>query len=370
MAKVGVEILGMTPDDRALSYLPLAHIVERMAMEAGSLVAGLHLFFTEGPDTFLADLQRAHSTVFFSVPRLWYKFQQGVFSKVPREKLERLLRIPVLSLYVKKRILRQLGLDQVRIAASGAAPLPPEILLWYRKLGLNLIEGYGLTETLVTHCPKPGSVRAGFVGHALPGVECKLTESSELLMRSPMNTLGYYKDEEATRAAFTEDGFFRTGDVCHIAADGQLRIVGRVKEQFKTSKGKYVAPAPIESKLTTHPAVEACCLMGAGLPSPFAIVLLSMEARERCADADAQRHLEASLHDQMEKLNADLDPHERVAFMAIVEGPWTVGNGLVTPTLKIKRNALEGRYLALVEDWKKQNRPIVWESRLDERQAS
>src|SRR5581483_6544098 len=196
---------------------------------------------------------------------------------------------------------------------------------------------------------------------AFPGVECKLGDNSELLVRSPMNMMGYYKDPQSTRESFTEDGFFRTGDVCHIAPDGQLRIVGRVKEQFKTSKGKYVAPAPIESKLLTHPAVEACCLMGAGHPSPFAIVLLSMEAREKCTDADGQRQLAESLHLQMQNVNADLDPHERVAFLAVVDGPWTIGNGLITPTLKIKRTALEGRYQALFEEWQRQELPVVWE---------
>ncbi|HZS50442.1 MAG TPA: AMP-binding acetyl-CoA synthetase, partial [Bryobacterales bacterium] len=117
----------------------------------------------------------------------------------------------------------------------------------------------------------------------------------------------------------------------------------------------------IESKLLTHPAVEACCLMGAGHPSPFAIVLLSMEAREKCTDADGQRQLAESLHLQMQNVNADLDPHERVAFLAVVDGPWTIGNGLITPTLKIKRTALEGRYQALFEEWQRQELPVVWE---------
>jgi long-chain acyl-CoA synthetase len=218
-----------------------------------------------------------------------------------------------------------------------------------------------MTETFITHLPALATVRPGFVGAALPGVECKLGENGELLVRSPMNMMGYYKDPQATRDAFTGDGFFRTGDVCHIAPDGQLKIVGRVKEQFKTSKGKYVAPAPIESKLLAHPAVEACCLMGAGHPSPFAIVLLSMEAREKCADAEAQKALAESLHRQMHTVNAELNPHERVAFLAIVDGPWTIGNGMMTPTLKIKRNALEGRYQDFIDEWKQQEAPVVWE---------
>jgi long-chain acyl-CoA synthetase len=196
----------------------------------------------------------------------------------------------------------------------------------------------------------------------LPGVEAKLGENDELLIRSPMNMLGYYRDPEATRSCYTPDGFFRTGDVARIDDDGHLRIVGRLKEQFKTSKGKYVAPAPIESKLVAHPDVEACCLMGSGMPSPFAVVILSAEARQRCVDPAERLKLEASLRVRMEEVNAQLDPHERVAFVAVAYGPWTVGNGLITPTLKVRRAAVEGRYQALVDDWNRQKSPVVWES--------
>jgi long-chain acyl-CoA synthetase len=182
-----------------------------------------------------------------------------------------------------------------------------------------------------------------------------------LLIRSPMNMAGYYREPEMTREAFSADGFFRTGDKVMIDFDGQLKIVGRIKEQFKTSKGKYVAPAPIESQLTSHPDVEACCLMGAGLPSPFAVVLLNEEARRRCAEAAQRQAMEASLKQRMETMNSELDPHERVKFLAVVDGPWTVSNGVMTPTLKIKRTVVEDRYQSFVENWYVQQRPVVWE---------
>ena len=187
-------------------------------------------------------------------------------------------------------------------------------------------------------------------------------ENGELLIRSPMNMLGYYRDPQGTRNCFTEDGYFRTGDVCQIDSDGQLKIIGRVKEQFKTSKGKYVAPAPIEGRLITHPDIEAGCIMGAGLPSPFAVILLSDKARAQCSNPAARVELEESLKDQMERLNEQLEPHERVKFLAIADGPWTVGNGLVTPTLKIKRSLLEARYESLIEDWQLRDRAVVWET--------
>jgi long-chain acyl-CoA synthetase len=361
-AAIATEMLGLTADQRILSYLPLAHIVERVGVEAMSVYLGSRIFFNEGLGTFLTDLQRARPTIFLSVPRLLLKFQQNVFARIPRHKLDMLFRVPVVNRVIKRKILRRMGMSTVRYAACGAAPLPVDILMWFRELGLNLVEGYGMTETLITHLPAPGTVRPGYVGSPMNGVEARLGEGGELQMRSPMNMLGYYKDPLGTRNSFMADGFFHTGDVCEIAADGQLKIVGRIKEQFKTSKGKYVAPAPIESKLIAHPEVDACCLMGAGQPSPFAVVLLSEEARRRAADPQARAALESSLRAQLDEVNAQLDPHERVAFIALVDGPWTVGNGLMTPTLKLKRPVLESRYQGLVDSWKARNRPIVWES--------
>jgi long-chain acyl-CoA synthetase len=360
-AKVLAGLIKLNEKERVLSYLPLAHIVERAGMEGTAIRLGYHVYFSEGIDTFLTDLARARPTIFLSVPRLLLKFQQGVFAKIPQRKLERLLRIPILNRAVRKRVLHRLGLDTVVNAACGAAPLPTEILLWYRKLGLNLAEGYGMTETLITHLPAPDSVRPGYVGRAIPGVEAKLSDDQELLIRSPMNMLGYYKNPEGTKACFTADGFFRTGDLARIDADGQLKIVGRLKEQFKTSKGKYVMPAPIESQLLAHPVVDACCLMGAGMAHPFAVVLLADEARKSAARAS----VEQTLLDLMNTVNTQLDPHEQLSFVAVAQGPWTVGNGFITPTLKIKRNVLESRYQPCVDEWMKQNRPVVWEAPAD-----
>ena len=161
-----------------------------------------------------------------------------------------------------------------------------------------------------------------------------------------MNMLGYYKDPQGTREAFTEDGFFRTGDLVHLDPDGQVKIIGRVKEQFKTSKGKYVAPAPLESKLMAHPAVEACCVMGAGLPSPLPWSFCRRGARKTVRRSGRARELwKQSLLERMNEINAQVDPHERMSFIAIVDGPWTIGNEFLTPTLKVKRAALERRYL-------------------------
>ena len=361
-ARALTSMLGLRGGQRVLSYLPLAHILERAATEATSFLLANHVFFTEGIETFLEDLERARPTIFLAVPRLLLKFQQGVFARLPSEKLDRLLRMPVIQRYVRRRVLRQLGLNCVTLAACGGAPLPPDILLWYRNLGLQLAEGYGMTETMITHLPLPGAVRPGYVGAPIEGVETRVTPEGELLIRSPMNMLGYYRDPELTRAAFTEDGFFRTGDVVTAAPDGQIKIVGRLKEQFKTSKGKYVAPAPIEGKLMEHPGVEACCVMGAGRSSPFAVVLLADAVRDRCAEPRARAALEHALAARLSAINAALDPFERLSRIVIADGPWTVANGLLTPTLKLRRSVVEERYLRGMPAWESQPGPVVWES--------
>ena len=363
-AAILARALHLNDSHRVLSYLPLAHIVERAGVEANSCRLGWHLFFTEGIETFAADLRRAQPTLFLSVPRLLLKFQQGVSARIPRAKLDRLLGTPGIGIYVRRRILRKLGLGTVRYAACGAAPLPPDLLLWYRKLGLEMLEGYGMTETLITHLSRPGAVRAGYVGTALEGVETRLGDQDELLVRSPMNMLGYYREPAPTAAAFTEDGFFKTGDIVSIDAAGRMKIAGRIKEQFKTSKGKYVAPAPIEARLMEHPAVEACCVMGSGRPAPVAVVTLSPAALDECLDGQGRAAVEESLGALMDSVNARLEPFEQLSMIVIADGPWTVANELITPTLKLRRSLIEARYEQKLEQSRAGSSVVMWESAL------
>jgi len=231
---------------RMLSYLPLSHVAERTLVEHGILTTGMHVYFAESLDTFTADLQRARPTAFFSVPRLWVKFQQGVHAKMPPAKLKRLLGIPILGGIVRKKVLTAIGLQACEFAAGGAAPMPPELLRWYNRLGLDLVEVYGMTENCgVSHATLPGKSRPGTVGLPYEGVQSRLDPANgEIQVKSPGLMLGYYKEPELTRDAFTADGWLHTGDKGTLDAEGNLRITGRVKDLFKTSKGKYVAPAP------------------------------------------------------------------------------------------------------------------------------
>jgi long-chain acyl-CoA synthetase len=354
--------LGSDESSRILSYLPLSHVAERTVVEHNLLASSMRVYFAESLETFAADMQRARPTVFFSVPRLWVKFQQGVVAKMPPQKLDRLLSIPVVSYFVRKKVLGALGLDQCRYPAGGAAPMPPDLLRWYRRLGLEIIEVYGMTENCgVSHCTLPGKQRPGTVGYAYDGIESRLDpETDEIQVRSPGTMLGYFREPEQTSAAMTADGWLRTGDKGVLDAEGGLRISGRVKDIFKTGKGKYVAPAPIEDRLVMHTAVEACCVTGANLGQPLGILMLNMETARRVADAAEREALEASLAGHLQSINATLDPHERLDCLVIVQQPWTVESGLITPTFKVRRNRIEDVYAAHYERWVVQRRPVVW----------
>ena len=324
------DFLKSNSSDRMLSYLPLAHVFERYLVQSTSLYAGIPLFFAETLDTFLHDLQRARPTLFISVPRLWLKFQLGVFHKLSPGKLEQMFKIPLLSGIVKKKILKQLGLDQVRFAGSGSAPIPKEIIEWYRRLGLELLEGYGMTENFAySHISRPGAVRPGYVGNPLPGVENKISQDGEILVKSPCTMKGYFKLPEENERVFTEDGFLRTGDLGEIDEMGRLKITGRAKELFKTSKGKYVAPAPIENLLSNHPLVEACYVTGSGYHQPYGVVMLSEEARQT-ASGDDRQSLGTSLTKLLDSVNKALSPFEQLAFLAITEDVWNAENGFLT----------------------------------------
>lgn len=353
---------GFNAKDRMLSYLPLAHAAERAAVESISLYAGFHVFFSQGLETFVQDLQRAKPTIFFSVPRLWTKFYLGVCEKLPLKKQRILFKVPVLNKLIKKKILTQLGLQQVRMALTGSAPLPPHVIAWYRSLGLELLDVYGMSENFAySHASRPNQVRVGYVGSPNPNVQHRIAENGEIEVKSPAQMLGYYKMPDKMAEEMTADGFFKTGDRGEIDAQNRLKITGRVKELFKTSKGKYVAPAPIENKLNNHPKIEAVCVTGSGEPQPFALVMLSLDAQNELKNGSLQqRELSQQFQTLLNSVNATLDDHERLDYLVMVKEQWTMDNGFLTPTMKIKRNIIEDQYVQHAESWRAQQQKVIW----------
>jgi long-chain acyl-CoA synthetase len=336
--------IGVRDGDRVLSYLPLSHCTERAYVEAASFYSGTTLYFTESLETFMEDLQHAQPTLFGSVPRLWKKFQLGVLEKIPPAKLDRLLGLPVVSTLIRKKIKRKLGLNKCDWFASGSAPIAPVLLEWWHRVGVTICEGWGMTETFAygTQIGRGEKPRFGTISRALPGVELKTVEDDELLIRCACMMQGYYRDEELTTASF-EDGFFRTGDRAFIDDAGWVRITGRVKEVFKTTKGKYIAPVPLESLLARNELIEQACVVGERLDQPVALVQLAEHVDLKMREL--RRHLVKTL----DSVNAELEPHQRMSRIIVIRERWTVDNALLTPTLKIRREAVESRYQPVIE---------------------
>jgi long-chain acyl-CoA synthetase len=361
LADTEVQIPDGTPR-RILSYLPLAHAYERGAVECPILYSGDgHIFFADTLASFADDLRRARPTVFVSVPRLWLKFQQGVLAAMPAAQLDALLDNPATAAAVGRKVLAGLGLDEVRLAVSGSAPISISLLNWYRRLGLNLVEGYGMTEDFAySHRTTAQFCEPGYVGVPSPGVQVRLDEDGEILIKSPGTLAGYYKRPDLNAQCFTEDGFFRTGDMGEQRPDGQLRITGRKKELFKTAKGKYVAPAPIENLLNAHPMVEQSMVSGVGQPAPYALIMLNELLRPRTCEPAARDRIESELARLLHETNESLLSHERLARLVITNESWSIENGCLTPTMKIKRSRLEALAEPAVSGWYASPGPVIW----------
>jgi long-subunit acyl-CoA synthetase (AMP-forming) len=353
----GTQLFGLNEQDRLLSYLPLCHVAERMFVELAAIYTGQTVFFAESLDTFITDLQRARPTAMFGVPRIWTKFQMGVYGKIPAKRLDFLLGLPFIGKRVGHKVLAGLGLDALRVALSGAAPVPQTLLGWYQKLGLDVLEVYGMTESCgYSHICLPGQYKQGWIGKPCPEVEVRIDESGEVQVRSQANMLGYFKEPQKTAETLTEDGFLRTGDKGEQDAEGRLRLTGRLKEIFKTSKGKYVAPAPIENRLAVHSRIEQVCVVGDGLSAPLGLCVLSNVNQE-----EARASLHSSLEKLLEEVNAVLDKHERLRRLVVVKDSWAVENGFLTPSLKIKRNVIEDTYGARFEEWSARSEAVLWQ---------
>ncbi len=327
-----------------LSYLPLAHAFERGAVETASLYLPAQVHFLEELEKLPQTLAMVRPTRFYGVPLVYSRIQGGILKKLPQAKIDRLLSIPIVSGFIRRKIRKGLGLDRAWLVISGAAPLPRPIIEWFAKLGIDVLQGYGMTEnSIYASVNLPGQNKVGSIGKPYVDAGLRIAEDGEIQCKHPGNTPGYYKDPEKTAELFTADGWLRTGDKGHIDSDGYLFITGRVKEIFKTLKGKYVSPAPIEGKFGTNTAVEQMCLVGTGLYQPMLVLSLNADARKL-----PREQVEAGLVATMKSVNATLEPHEEICKIVVTQDAWTIDNSLMTPTMKVRRNEIEKRYLDLL----------------------
>lgn len=337
-AKGVIDVQPPQQKHRVMSYLPMAHITERSVVSMASLYELGDIYFNGGLDTFLDDMRHARPTNFVSVPRLWAKFKSQVLSVIPDEDLQAMLASEQGDA-VAAGIREKLGLQDTVQFASGSAPIPPGLLQWFSSIGINISEGWGMTETSGASCTNMPfrQEQIGTIGVPLACVEMKLSAEEEILIRGPAIFKEYYNNPEATADAFA-DGWFRTGDKAKINDDGSFQIIGRVKEQFKTAKGKYVAPVPIESLLGALPYVEQVCVLGIGRAQPMAIVVAIPQEEVN------QEELKAQVHSDMAQINEQLESHCHLNCVVVSSMPMTIENGMLTPTLKLKRDKIESHF--------------------------
>ena len=344
-------------DNRFISYLPLNHIFERICIEWTALRYGGSISFVESLETFGQNLADIKPTTFQGVPRIYTKFQEKILSKMSQKKLNIFLKIPLVSSLIKKKLQAALGLTEVRVVVSGAAALPVSLIDWYKTIGIYIFNGYGMTENccVCTALDPYQPLGVGSVGTvSSPSVKLKITDEGEICMTGPFLLDSYYKNEEVTKETL-KDGWLHTGDLGHIDDDGFLYVTGRVKDIFKTSKGKYIEPSVLESYFGNITEFQQMCVVGLGLDQP---ILLAVPSEKAKSD---KNEVSKKLSKFLSDVNADLDGYKKIKKIILVKEEWIPENGLTTPTLKIKRAKIDERFSENYQDWYKSSEDVIWE---------
>ena len=353
----GIPALELPHQPVLFSYLPLSHIAEKVGIEMNALFTCGTISFAESLENFLKNLAEVQPNIFFAVPRIWQKMREGILSKVSQQKLDLILSIPLVSSFFKKKIKKKMGFSKVSHFFSAAAPISAELQQWYEKLGIIIYQAYGMTEDCVkSHFCGPKAYKFGTVGKPLPGVHVKIADDGEIRLKSDANMKGYYKEQQMTAEVFDEENYLKTGDMGEYDSDGFLKITGRVKDQFKTDKGKYISPAPIEVKLLSNTDVEHTCVVGTGVPQPMALVCLSESGKKKTKD-----ELELAFTVCLESINPSFEKFEKIEKIVIMKENWTIANNMITPSLKVKRNVIEKIHLPKYPEWYDKPGTVIWQ---------
>ena len=339
-----------------ISYMPLNHIFERIVIEHTAFRFGGTLSFVESLETFGQNLNDIKPTAFQGVPRIYTKFQEKILMKMPQKKLSKLLKIPIISWLIKKKLKSALGMSRVKALVTGAAAMPLELLDWYRSIGIYITNGYGMTENCAT-CTNLNPYQPlgrGSVGQAVPGVELKISDQGEILMKGPFLLSCYYKNKEVTNETL-KDGWLHTGDKGRIDNDGFLFITGRIKDIFKTAKGEYIEPGVLEAYFGSVSEFSQTCIVGLNCVQPILLAVpteLAIKNKERTTK---------KLINILQKVNNDLVGYKKISKIILVKEDWLPENGMTTPTLKIKRAKIDEKFSQNYVDWGKNNESVIWE---------
>ena len=344
----------LNENDRFISYLPLSHIAERALVEHGGILSGGKIFFVESLDTFVNNLKDCKPTIFFGVPRIYTKFMTKILSIFPQSAINFIMGTPLLNNIFSFVIRKSLGLNKSRICITGAASIPISTLKWFDRFKIKIYEAYGMSEnSACSHGNYPGNIKFGSVGKAMPDTDIKITDKGEIIMKNDCIMQGYYKEEELTNQTIKK-GYLHTGDKGTIDDDGYLTITGRIKDIFKTAKGKYVAPNPIEMKLSKNNLIEQVCVVGESLSQPIALVV--MNETKKIAD-----EIKSNFEALIDSINNTLEKHEKIKKIVILKDSWSIENNILTPTMKIKRNVIEEKYKDFYETWYNSKNEIIFQ---------
>src|ERR1700674_479286 len=362
-------------NDRVVSYLPLAHVLERVVSHLRQLCTGCQVYFCPSIDQVREVVHEAHPTYFTSAPRLWEKMFAGIRTEMDKVRgPRRVIRDWALlmgalrtaayergktpSPWVRwqwgvadrlgfSKIREGLGFDKVQICISGSAAVSPDILRFFYGLGIEILEGYGLTETTAPATfNRPGEARFGTVGLPLPGVEIRIADDGEILIKGNNVFEGYFKDPKTTQETLV-DGWLKTGDIGELDKDGFLKITDRKKDLFKTSGGKYVAPGAMETQLRSRKGIAQAVVIGDRRPFVAALFTLDRDTPEGKAgpnDPGAKRLVDEAVQD----LNRGLSHPEQIKKWRILDTDFVVGDEL-TPSMKVKRKRIAEKYGTEIE---------------------
>ncbi len=342
--------------NRFISYMPLNHIFERVVIEHVALRYGGTISFVESLETFGQNLNDTQPTAFQGVPRIYTKFQEKILMKMPQEKLDKFLKIPILSWIIKRKLKGALGMSKAKALVTGAAAMPLELLDWYRSIGIFITNGYGMTENCATctNLDPYQPLGRGSVGRATSGVDLKISDQGEILMKGPFTLSCYYKNEEVTNETL-KDGWLHTGDKGHIDKDGFLYITGRIKDMFKTSKGKYIEPGVLEAYFGNVSEFSQVCVVGLNCDQPLLLAVPSESAKDNKAAVNTK------LTKTLDQINDKLDNYKKISKIIFVKEDWVPENGMTTPTLKIKRSKIDEQFSDQYSKWEKNDDKVIWE---------
>ena len=380
-------LIELSPDERFLSFLPLSHITERSVSHFGQVASGGETWFARSLATVPDDLRACRPTAFFAVPRVWEKFRESItdgIAEAPapvRAALQAYLRLAerrgdqppsalprpdrlayeALDLTVGRLLRWRMGLDRARLLASGAAPVHPDLLRWFHGIGLPIAEGYGQTEvTLCTTLNPLDAVKVGTVGRPIPGVEVRIADDGEILVRGPNVCQGYWNQPAATAELIDADGWLHTGDLGVLDADGYLRIAGRKKDLIITAYGKNIAPAEIETALRNEPLISQAVVVGENRPYLTALLTLDVDAVTQWAHSEGHaisvealrddERVRAAVAEAVERVNAQHSHAEGIRRWRILPQDLTVAAGELTPTLKVRREVVTAANAELIEE--------------------